>query len=169
MKMPIGNIATTGYQWEGNMSVFWPHFEHVFNNLTKLPNIPCFLRLTYPSPLPLTKLMLQSTNWRMSKAQASMTSLLKHTWRWITAHVLDFTDNLECCFTTRESPVTVILKSSNLNVHEDGIIQCGMNLWALVDEYCIFNWLNWVVKIRCWARTKNAFHIWAVTNGGIQN
>jgi len=42
-------------------------------------------------------------------------------------HILDFTDNLECCFTTRESPVTVILKSSKLNAHEDDVIQCGTN------------------------------------------
>jgi len=35
---------------------------------------------------------------------------------------------LECFFTTGESPVTVILKSSNLNVHEDGIIQWGASV-----------------------------------------
>jgi hypothetical protein len=32
---------------------------------------------------------------------------------------------LECFFTMGESPDTVILKSSNLNVHEDGVIQWG--------------------------------------------
>jgi hypothetical protein len=35
---------------------------------------------------------------------------------------------LECFFTTGESPVTVILKSSNLNVHEDGVVQWGASV-----------------------------------------
>jgi hypothetical protein len=30
--------------------------------------------------------------------------------------------DLECCSTTGESPVIVILKSSNINVHKDGAI-----------------------------------------------
>jgi hypothetical protein len=36
--------------------------------------------------------------------------------------------NLECFFTLGESPVTVILKSNNLNVHEDGVIQWGASI-----------------------------------------
>jgi len=47
---------------------------------------------------------------------------------------------LECFFTKGESPVTVILKSSNLNVHEDGVIQWGASVRALGDEHCIFYW-----------------------------
>ena len=37
---------------------------------------------------------------------------------------------LKCFFTTGESPVTVILKSSKLNVHVDGVIQWRASIWA---------------------------------------
>ena len=73
------------------------------------------------------------------------------------------------------SPVAVILKSSNFNFHKDDVIQCGTSLWALVDEHCINYWLTFYLvkyKIRlrcakklCPANTKNAFRIWAITNG----
>jgi len=57
---------------------------------------------------------------------------------------------LECCFTTGKSPVTVILKSSNLNVHEDSVIQWGTSVWTLVDEHCIFYWPTLVGKTCLW-------------------
>jgi len=34
----------------------------------------------------------------------------------------------ECFFTAGKSPVTVILKRSNLNVHEEGVIQWGASV-----------------------------------------
>ncbi len=52
--------------------------------------------------------------------------------------IRNFFRYLECCFATGESSVTVILKSMNLNIHMDGIIQWGASLGALLDEHCIF-------------------------------
>jgi hypothetical protein len=45
---------------------------------------------------------------------------------------------LECFFTAGESPVTVILKRSNLNVHEEGVIQWGASVRGVGVEHFIF-------------------------------
>ena len=47
---------------------------------------------------------------------------------------------LECFLATGEPPVKVIRKSSNLNVHNDGVMQWGARAYehALGDERCIF-------------------------------
>ncbi len=45
---------------------------------------------------------------------------------------------LECFFTAGESPVTVILKRSNLNVHEEGVITWGASVRGVGVEHFIF-------------------------------
>jgi hypothetical protein len=47
---------------------------------------------------------------------------------------------LECFFTTGEPPVTVILKRSNLNVHEDGVIQWRASIRGVGVEPCFCYW-----------------------------
>jgi len=66
----------------------------------------------------------QSTPWRQIQRQQGTRGIFLERRRRSSSERLfmNFFLYLECFFTAGESPVTVILKRSNLNVHEEGVI-----------------------------------------------